>query len=259
MKVQNIILAAACALLSTTATAQNFSIWHNGDFVASYDLAEGDSIVFSNNPSIGGHEYVDLGLSVKWATCNVGSPVTYGDGEFYAWGETKTREPETYNYANYPYYKDGQKNKVTKYGKNPKYWGVEGENPDSLTVLLPEDDAATANWGNGWRMPTKVEFQELLDNCTWEWVELDPEKDQPDGFKITGPNGNSIFLPAAGYYNNEPTTALYGTERLYTSYCFYWSSTSVEYTGYYLNASKVQCKMFTNVRSYAMAIRPVHD
>lgn len=118
-----------------------------------------------------GHEWVDLGLSVLWATCNVGasSPSEYGD--YYAWGETVTKS----NYTT-----DNSKT----YNKNVS--DISGN---------PEYDIATAKWGENWRMPMKEELEELANKCKWQWTELDGR----NGYKVTGPNGNNIFLPSTGY------------------------------------------------------------
>ena len=113
-----------------------------------------------------GHEWVDLGLSVKWATCNVGADSPEDKGDYYAWGETATKI--TYTESNCSTCKEN----IGDISGNPQY------------------DAAAANWGGDWRMPTEDEFQELIDECDWEW--------DGDGCTVTGPNGNSIFLPAAG-------------------------------------------------------------
>ena len=133
--------------------------------------------------TLSAHPYVDLGLpsGLLWATCNVGadSPEDYGD--YFAWGETTPKS--TYTWDNYQF---GTSTALTKYNES-----------DGLTTLLPEDDAATANWGDGWRMPTRVECQELLNNTTWSSV----QQNGVDGLLITGPNGNSIFLPWAGRYD----------------------------------------------------------
>lgn len=122
------------------------------------------------NNIINGHEYVDLGLSVKWATCNVGASSPEDYGNYYAWGETKAKLS----------YDSG--NSVT-YGRN--FGDIGGDS---------QYDAATANWGSSWRLPTGLEMRELIDNCTWTWTTQGGKK----GYKVTGPNGNSIFLPAAG-------------------------------------------------------------
>mgnify|MGYP006988869724 CR=1 FL=1 len=127
------------------------------------------------------YEAVDLGLpsGTLWAKCNVGAntPTEYGD--YFAWGETKPKT--TYTWDTYIF------------GSNPtKYNYV-----DNIMTLEATDDAATMNWGDIWRMPTIDEMNELMDNCTWEWTTLD----HVNGYKVVGANGNSIFLPAAGYRN----------------------------------------------------------
>ena len=144
---------------------------------------------------INGYEYVDLGLpsGLKWATCNVGakSPSEYGN--YYAWGETTIKT--SYTEGNSKTYNE----KIGDIGGNASY------------------DAARANWGGTWRMPTKAEFDELLNKCTWKWT----SQGGSYGYKVTGPNGNSIFLPAAGTRHG---TSLYGAG----SFGYYWSSTPYE-------------------------------
>ena len=156
------------------------------------------------------HAYVDLGLpsGTKWATCNVGadSPEDYGD--YFAWGETQPKE--TYDWSTYQYC-NGSYNTLTKYC-NRSIYGYNGFT-DDLTTLLPEDDAATANWGSGWRMPTQAEWQELYNNTTVIWT----TQNGVDGRLFTASNGNTLFLPVAGYRGN---SGLYnaGGEG------YYWSS-----------------------------------
>ena len=139
------------------------------------------------------HEYVDLGLSVLWATCNVGADNPEEPGDFYAWGETSTKM--SYKESNYKWSK-GSDNKLTKYcsDKNDGYKKF----VDNKMVLDPEDDVAHIKWGVGWRMPTKDELQELKDNCTWTWDSINGMK----GYRVTsnmpGYTDRSIFLPAAG-------------------------------------------------------------
>ena len=118
-----------------------------------------------------GHEWVDMGLSVLWATSNVGASSPSDYGNYYAWGETTTKSSYT---------EDNSRTYKVRMGDisgNPSY------------------DAATANWGDGWRMPTKEEFEELQNRCDWQWMSQGGHY----GCKVTGPNGNSIFLPAAGW------------------------------------------------------------
>ncbi len=163
---------------------------------------------------LNGHEYVDLGLpsGILWATCNVGATTPEEYGNYYAWGETTTKE--TYNWSTYKY---GDGSTFSKYNTSSGYGTV-----DNKTVLVPEDDAAAVNWGGDWRMPTLAEMQELLDsdNCTWKWT----TQNGVYGRKVTGKsNGNSIFLPAAGY-RNDSSLDLNGTDGGYWSSSLYESS-----------------------------------
>ena len=171
------------------------------------------------------HGYVDLGLSVKWATCNVdaSSPSDYGD--YYAWGEISTKSS---------YDTDNSKT----YGKS---MGNIGGNSSY--------DVARYRWGDSWRLPTKAEFQELIDKCTWTWT----TQGGHNGHKVTGKNGKSIFLPAAGW-------------RLGTSpdcvgeYGGYWSSTpygSISNYAFYLGFGSSGHSMGWLGRNYGRSVRPV--
>ena len=188
-----------------------------------------------------GHEYVDLGLpsGTKWATMNVGagSPEDYGD--YFAWGETLPKD--VYNWSNLKWY-DG--NEFTKYCIDSANGKV-----DNKTILELSDDAANANWGGDWRMPTKEEQDELRNECTWDRV----TKNSVKGFTVTGPNGNSIFLPAAGYSSGP---GLQGTD----SFGFYWSRNldsdySVNAYCLYFGSSYVNSDDYS--RDFGFSIRPV--
>ncbi len=158
----------------------------------------------SNIIEINGHYAVDLGLpsGTLWATCNVGAAKPVDCGDYFAWGETKPKQ--TYYKKNYKWYGGEDEfgmivedDYITKYNTDSKYGTV-----DNKTTLEPEDDAARANWGGDWRMPTKAEQDELRRECTWTWITgKNSAGNDVAGYKITGPNGNSIFLPAAGYRN----------------------------------------------------------
>ena len=207
-------------------------------------LTEETTVSFRGRAHI--NDYVDLGLpsGTKWATCNVGadSPEDYGD--YFAWGETTPKD--TYDWSTYQY-GDGSSSTLTKYCNNSGY-GYEGFT-DDLTTLLPEDDAATANWGPDWRMPTKAEWQELLDNTTVTWT----TQNGVSGRLFTAANGNSLFLPAAGYRDN---SSLYNAG----SDGFYWSS-SLD-TDHPFHAGDFAfksdgCNMYGNTRFYGFAVRPV--
>ena len=163
----------------------------------------------STTGTLNGHDWVDLGLpsGTRWATCNVGAPTPEAYGDYYAWGETTTKT--TYSWSTYRYC-NGSSSTLTKYCNNSSL----GNNgfTDALTTLESSDDAATANWGSAWRMPTKEEFEELKNNCTVTWT----TRNGVNGRLFTGPNGNSIFLPAAG---NRYGSELGGAG----SYGYYWS------------------------------------
>ena len=159
-----------------------------------------------------GHEYVDLGLSVKWATCNVGAskPESYGD--YFAWGETSPKS--YYDWSTYKWC-NGSSRSLTKYCTDSDYGTV-----DNKTQLELSDDAARANWGGSWRMPTYDEFTELRTKCTWTWTTRNGVK----GYEVTSKaNGRSIFLPAAGYrivssLGNAGSYGYYWSSSLYTDY-----------------------------------------
>jgi hypothetical protein len=132
------------------------------------------------------HSYVDLGLSVKWATCNVGADEEYEYGDYFAWGEVEPKE--NYSWITYKW-SNTTGSTLTKYNTKSSYGIV-----DNKTQLDISDDAASANWGGDWRMPTAAEWEELRRECTWTWSNI--------GYKVTSDiNGKSIFLPAAGTMN----------------------------------------------------------
>ena len=137
------------------------------------------------------HEWVDLGLpsGTLWATCNVGANVPEEYGDYFAWGETEPQE--LYDWSTYKWC-FGDEFSLTKYCHKSDY-GYNGYTDDK-TELDPEDDAAYVNWGPSWRMPTAQQLGELYENCTWTWTQLNCV----NGYLVTGPNGNTLFLPAGG-------------------------------------------------------------
>ena len=173
------ILTAAVAALQMVAVAQTVNVHFKNGQTIQYPSSNVDYVDFSEkaaDPTVSAGQVVDLGLSVYWASCNVGaeSPEEYGD--YYAWGETKTKN--SYTLDNYSYYNNSTK----------QYIDIGSD------IACTQYDAATANLGSDWRMPTRQEMIELKDKCTWEWTQIS----NVNGYKVTGPNGNTIFLPAAG-------------------------------------------------------------
>ena len=163
------------------------------------------------NHFVDGHEYVDLGLpsGTLWATCNIGATKPEDYGDYYAWGEANTKS--TYNWSTYKYC-NGWYDDLTKYCDESDY----GNNgfTDNLTELQRGDDPATANWGSDWCMPTIKQWEELLGNTTNKWT----KQNGVEGRLFTSKkNGNSLFLPAAGYRWD-------GILYYVGSYGNYWSS-----------------------------------
>lgn len=193
-----------------------------------------------------GHEWVDLGLpsGLKWATTNIGATSPEGYGDYFAWGEVTPKE--TFTQKNYQFF-DGSDYTNYHYQKDKK------------TILEDIHDAAYVNWGSSWRMPTDVECKELLDNCTWTQDELN----SVIGYKVTGPNGKSIFLPQAGAIGERGN--LYDKEKGH-----YWSS-SISYVSVG-NYREYAYELYTSIsqdpgmtwyyysntcRYYGYSIRPV--
>jgi hypothetical protein len=158
------------------------------------------------------YKYVDLGLSVKWATCNVGATKPEEIGHYFAWGETKPKY--RYDWSTYKYCFNGSKKKITKYNIDPKYGNQ--KYVDNDTVLDLSDDAAYVNWGGSWRMPTDKEWLELLRNCTITFE----RQNGVWGHKATSKkNGNSIFFIGGSGYRFQ-----YKTENTNFGQTAYWSS-----------------------------------
>ena len=191
---------------------QEITLTQDMTLYAQWESAGGSGGGSSISGSENGYDYVDLGLpsGLKWATCNVGATAPEGYGDYFAWGETNPKDK--YNWSTYKYC-NGSETSLTKYNTNSNFGTV-----DNKTTLDLSDDAARANWGGTWRMPTKAEQDELKNNCTWTWA----TQNGVNGCRVTSKtNGNSIFLPAAGYR--------YGTSvNNVGAYGYYWSSSLYE-------------------------------
>ncbi len=205
----------------------------------------------NGNGEINGYKYVDLGLpsGLLWATCNVGSNAPEDYGAYYAWGEIIDKD--YYSWSTYKYCFDGRPDALIKYCRNIPcgHYGF----TDNLTKLEESDDVAATCWGSGWRMPTYIEMQELLDNCICTWITWNGVK----GMLFSGFNGNSIILPSAGFRNGD---GYYGVGVLGT----YWSSSLYAYN----NASGSMFAMNFDLysdhydlgsdsRYYGKSVRPV--
>lgn len=199
-----LFIILACALALPTYS-QGVAIYKKDGTIVKYSYEEIDSIVTYNYgetpetpiipdtpvtpPAETQYEAVDLGLpsGIKWATFNVGATKPEEYGGYYAWGETE--EKGNYDWSTYKW-GNGSFDTMTKYCTDSYYGTV-----DNKTTLDLEDDVANVKWGGSWRMPTDAELYELRKNCTWTWTTLNGVR----GYTVTGPNGNSIFLPSAGY------------------------------------------------------------
>ena len=197
----------------------------------------------NTNTYINGHEYVDLGLSsgTKWATCNVGASKPEESGGYYAWGETE--EKEDYTWETYKWC-DGDEFSLTKYCTDSYYGKI-----DNRTQLAPADDVAHVKWGGTWRMPTIEEIEELREECTWQWT----SRRDVDGYRVFGPNGKSIFLPAAGFRNGTETVekdglGCYCSSSLYSDYSYN------AYFGVFTSDAYVS---YGEVRFLGISVRPV--
>lgn len=210
-----------------------------------HEYRNGDTITVSANMTLyahwenitrgqsNGHDWVDLGLpsGTKWATCNVGADTPEGYGDYFAWGETTTKE--SYVRGTYTYYDEAGLH-LNKYNGQ-----------DSITILESTDDAATANWGASWRMPTAEEFDELQNNCTVIWT----NQNGINGNLFVGSNGNSIFMPSADC----SYTGISG-------YGYYWSSslyTHIISEAICLRFNSEYCYLDHIYRCYGLSVRPV--
>ncbi len=190
-----------------------------------------------------GHTWVDMGFpsGLKWATCNVGASAPEEYGDYFAWGEVEPKK--SYHFSTYKWYYNGNYENITKYCNNSSYGTV-----DNKTVLDEEDDAASVNWGSSWRMPTDEEMTELYEQCTWTNTIQNGVVGHKGTSKI---NGNSIFLPAAGYRFDRMSYEA-GKDG------YYWSSSVNTYISYNALALHFHWRDVRGAdRNRGLSIRPV--
>ena len=238
MKKEAIIRTAAVALLSASV------------FVACKDDNNNENSLGIPEKVNVADNAVDLGLTsgTKWAKMNIGATNPWDYGDFFAWGETTPKD--FYDWKNYKYCSyDGEKFALTKYCVDSSC-GLNGF-VDNLTVLEPEDDAVMANLGTGWRMPTREEYEELNQETTFVWI----TRNGVEGRLLTGPNGNSIFFPATGFYLDG--------EVICTGLGIYWSSslqTTSQVSAWSLHFDYEECHVCaTYERSRGHCIRAVRE
>lgn len=251
-----LLLEVALFAIVTCAMSQSMKVYQNGQLKAIYYVSKDDIIEFSDDfpfPAepdgkddkdvnlYNGHEYVDLGLSVKWATCNVGASKPEDYGFYYAWGEIN--DDDVYDWQHYDFY-NVKTETLKKYYTDPMYGYLESP------TLFMDDDVANVKWGGNWRMPTQEELGELMLRCSWEWKTMNGI----GGHVITGVNGNSIFLPAAGYFYNKHLCDD-GTDGAY------WSNSIVFYSedyAYGLTFNSTSMDSTTYVERFkGLPVRPV--
>lgn len=187
------------------------------------NLSDNNTMPQSNRVLTGetnGHKWVDLGLSVKWATQNVGAKTVSDYGDYFHWcAPTTTINPDWEKYI------DNLTNSCDKTSDNA--------NSERFRDIEITDgyDTAHENWGDSWRMPTKAEFEELIEKCQWNWT----KDNGVEGFKITGPSGESIFLPSGGWQNSDGKFDCVGEQGYYWGGS-YMGKTTVTSVGLYFNS-----------------------
>ena len=189
------------------------------------------------NKVINGHKFVDLGLpsGLLWAETNVGASTPYADGDYYAWGETQTKS--YYSWSTY------------KWGSNPTKYN----SSDGKTTLEASDDVATVKWGKECRMPSRAEFQELYNKCDWTWKS---SYNGASGYLVTGPSGQTIFLPASGI-RRKGDLGYHGSNGYYWSSSLNPSDTDYAY-GLYFDSGDISPSV-NSLRYYGYSVRPVAE
>lgn len=239
-------LNATAAVMLTIAVAFTLGCKPNED----PNNGGGDNGGNGNNDGGGlnSHEYVDMGLpsGTLWATCNVGANAPEECGSYFSWGETSPKD--SYSWSNYKYCYQVS-TALTKYCFNANV----GLNhfTDNLNTLELEDDAATINWGDDWRIPTEIEFQELKENTTSLWT----IQNGMSGYLLTAINGNTLFLPATGYYSDQQNY-LYVDGRYWTCNL---SETSSAKSRCYIMEGNGNFYPWQLERRYGLSVRPVRS
>lgn len=242
-----------CTVTATAKTGYIFTYWtENGTQVStnanySFTVMDSRTLVAQFNLDSGQPTYVDLGLpsGLLWATYNIGANSPEENGDYFAWAETQPKS--IYSWDTYQYCKGSNKTLI-KYCNNANY-GYNGFF-DNLTTLEAYDDAATANWGSGWHIPTQAEWQELLNNTTSVWT----TQNGVNGRLFVATNGNSLFLPAGGFFGSSLSNV--GTGGNYLSRSL--NTNGFPYCTYALFISSGDCYLYNNnFRCQGLSVRAV--
>lgn len=253
-KVNSFVFLIICSSNNNADTSSHFSSsnssgagYSRGSSSGSSNEARPRSVTSSKTKSEEPPKMIDLGLSIKWADRNLGASSSSDYGFYFAWGELSPKRG-SFSWERYKFTIRDKKGGIllSKYNTNKRYGFV-----DNQTGLDASDDVAHFTWGGAWRMPTKAELDELRDKCTWKWTILNGVC----GYKVIGPNGNSIFLPASGVWQSSGRTG-------FDSKGFYWSSTlnvdsPFEAFGLFFQTNN-DLTLTHGERSYGAPIRPVY-
>ena len=220
--------------------------------------AEGIMMPLPQNGNNNKHEYVDLGLSVKWATCNIGASSPEEAGLYFAWGETSGYTADTTQIPPVTVGKDflWRDYEFGEYvDQEPDYGMTKYNGTDGKTTLEPEDDAATSNWGSDWRMPKQDEFDELLENTTSSWTEVNGVSGLLLTSTVEGYEEESLFFPAVGYAE-DGMVSIFGENGIYRSASLDDNNVAQAFVLYFYNE---ECG-FDNggIRYIGYTVRPVH-
>lgn len=226
-----VALFTVCVSISSVAISKNVpekSAMPTSKSTSS-TISQNQVVTTPSNPDgyINGHGYVDLGLSVKWATCNVGATDIGGYGGFFAFGETETK-PMGYT------------------SSTSKTWNKPMGDISENSIY----DTAFVNWGDSWRMPTKQEMEELINKCGFRWINTGGST----GWLVIGPNNKAIFLPASGEFFET-------TNRGLDKQGNYWCSIPSENPNYAfsMNFSYDNMKIGASYRFLGFSVRPVSE
>lgn len=252
MKKFNSFLVLSLLVLSSLVSNAQEYLRGDVDLDGHVDISDAtcliDYLLKGSWPDADGYEYVDLGLpsGTLWATCNVGAncPEEYGD--YFAWSETVPKDEFTYENYKWWYFDENGYRYISKYNTRSELGPV-----DNKTEMEPEDDAARVNMGPSWCIPSQEQVAELVNSCVWQWT----ERNGVNGHLVTGPNGNTMFLPAAGYRDGSSleyvgTYGIYWSRSLYSylpdrAFCLYldsqyWDSEDFgRYYGHVIRAVRV--------------------